>query len=98
MLPHVLDHAGLCPGYWPKVPEALTHISLDSYTGDCFWEALATRGLYEQYLYPRMSPTQKVFLVPGIGPGDACDPKDPTCGELCTGFWNGTRCARPHRD
>ena len=25
-----LPPAGLCPGYWPKVPPALTHISLDS--------------------------------------------------------------------
>ena len=130
-----LPPAGLCPGYWPKVPPALTHISLDSCeyrralpstalsfirstsgcetflnscttfpdihqvsqttcdnfaadTGDCFWEALSTRGLYEQYLYPRMAPEQKVFLVPGIGPGDACDPRNASCGETCTGFWN----------
>ena len=34
---------------------------------------------------------QKVFLVPGIGPGDACDPKEPSCGETCTGFWNGSK-------
>ena len=73
-------------------------VSLDSYTGDCFWEALATRGLYEQYLYPRMHDKQKVFLVPGIGPGDACDPKEPSCGETCTGFWNGSKAEAQMQD
>ena len=25
-----LPPAGLCPGFWPRVPPALTHVSLDS--------------------------------------------------------------------
>lgn len=37
-------------------------------------------------------------MVPGIGPGDACDPKDKSCGESCTGFWNGTRAEAQMQD
>ena len=39
---------GLCPAYWPHVPRGLTHVSLDNYVADCFWNALSTRGIYEQ--------------------------------------------------
>jgi hypothetical protein len=50
------------------VPTGLTHISLDNYVADCFWNALATRGIYEQYLYPKMTDDQKAFVVPAGAP------------------------------
>ena len=33
---------------------------------DCFWEGLSARGIYNSYLYPKMSTEQKAFVVPGL--------------------------------
>jgi len=79
---------GLCPGYWPHVPRALTHVSLDTYEGDCFWEGLSARGIYESYLYPKMSAEQKAFVVPGLNSGGACHPTNSSCTSTCTGMYS----------
>ena len=78
---------GLCPAYWPHVPRALTHISLDNYEGDCFWEGLATRGIYEQYLYPKMSAEQKAFVVPGTFANADPNNASAIAPRGCTGFY-----------
>ena len=77
---------GLCPAYWPHVPRALTHISLDNYQGDCFWNALGTRGIYESYLYPKMSAEQKLFVVPATAFN--MNPRNASSGLPCTGFYH----------
>eukprot|EP01043_Picozoa_sp_COSAG02_P064259 COSAG02_NODE_9338_length_2251_cov_2.042751_2_plen_323_part_00 len=56
------------PRYWPHVPAALDFVSVDVYC----WpdveacEVALAKTFYDEYVFPKISPTQKVWLVPGL--------------------------------
>eukprot|EP01050_Picozoa_sp_SAG11_P002179 SAG11_NODE_106_length_16423_cov_51.220840_10_plen_205_part_00 len=60
---------------WPSVPAGLDFISANVYNVGAKEAAIAKQH-YEHYLFPRLQPHTKVFLVPGLyGPnGTAHDP------------------------
>ena len=52
---------------WPRVPPALSHISVDAYDeGNTGGEVDKARGHYEAVIYPRLSAEQRVLVVPGV--------------------------------
>ena len=72
----------------PSFFQSLSNLSCtDNYEGDCFWEGLATRGIYEQYLYPKMSAEQKAFVVPGTFANADPNNASAIAPRGCTGFY-----------
>jgi hypothetical protein len=69
------------PRYWPHVPASLDFVSVDVYCyydgGRCSsaecpggasdtCEVTTAKHFYEQYIFPKLSPHQRVWLVPGL--------------------------------
>lgn len=56
------------PRYWPRVPAALDFVSVDVYcwpdVGAC--EVALAQAFYNEFVFPKLSPHQKVWLVPGL--------------------------------
>eukprot|EP01051_Picozoa_sp_SAG22_P015219 SAG22_NODE_1960_length_3248_cov_2.405208_6_plen_100_part_00 len=65
-MPGGLLPPGYCPypGLITAVPEAIDFISADIYTLNKGTEADAARGVYEKFIYPRLVPHQKTWVVP----------------------------------
>lgn len=56
----------MAPGYWPSIPSALDYVSMDAYVGDGVVEPNFIRQFYISYVYPKLSPDQNVWVVPGL--------------------------------
>jgi hypothetical protein len=56
------------PRYWPHVPAALDFVSVDVYcwpdVGAC--EVALAKSFYEEYVFTKLSSSQKVWVVPGL--------------------------------
>ena len=56
------------PRYWPHIPAALDFVSVDVYcwpdVGAC--EVELAQGFYNEYVFPKLSSLQKVWVVPGL--------------------------------
>lgn len=53
-------------GYWPTIPPALDFVSIDAYVGDGSFEPTWMRQFYQQFIYPKLQPHQRVWVVPGL--------------------------------
>ena len=52
-------------GYWPTVPRALDFISADTYLPGA-QEVAYVRDFYEGWIFPKLSPSQGVWVIPGL--------------------------------
>ena len=52
-------------GYWPVIPRALDYISADTYLPGA-QEPPWVRSFYEGYIFPKLSSSQGVFVIPGL--------------------------------
>lgn len=81
------------PGLIKKLPQAIDFVSADTYTYAAPGEAEQAKRLYENLIYPTLSPHQRTWVVPGLF-ADSTKPlnvSDHILVEKLQGYWQWVR-------